>query len=171
MTAASDPEPGNIGVPGVKLLTATYPYNSSQPLWAGQQAIGGAEFDHAVSNSKNPEEEAARILKVFFHHTKVGVDYGDTPNENWEETMNYLDVPIKDVEYMNGRLCNATTLGQTSLLQQIDQANLDLLFMAGTLATREVSKICTAIGPPNKCDSPRTCCIAGGGYWNGQHCE
>ena len=46
--------------------------------------------------------------------------------------MNYLDVPFNDVQYMNKHLCNATKLGETSLLQQIDQANLDLLFMAGT---------------------------------------
>ena len=143
MKAASLPDPGDISVAGVKLLTGPYP-----PLWHDQQAIGGAEFDHAASNPKDdvgcplddpnckkpqnanmsPETAAANVLKAFFHNTKAGKDYGDP--QAGTETMNYLEVPMDDVVYMEKHGCTAPS-GQTSIAKQLFDANNELLVMAG----------------------------------------
>ena len=161
MTAASEPEFGNIGVAGVKLLTARY-----DGLRETGQLIGGAQFDHAVSNLRDHEgcpssdrtcqhtpmtveTAAVAVLKEFFHHTTVGQNYGDAPADNLNETMYYLDVPQGDIEYMEQNGCTSNTTGVLSLYQQLATANYYLKFMAGQHPPIfELLDICQPIKPP-----------------------
>ncbi|MGA7341908.1 MAG: hypothetical protein WBX18_14990, partial [Terracidiphilus sp.] len=91
MTAGSPPAPGDIGVAGLKVLTSLRP-PPSPPI------LGGAEFDHAVSDPNSiqqqgcleypkepkncqdltPEAAAYNTLTVFFGVTPAAGDYGGT---------------------------------------------------------------------------------------------
>ncbi len=141
MTAATSNDTGNISLAGVKLLTVANP-----PNWTA--AIGGAEFDHAVSLpndgvgclkgdagcKQNAEPAAANVLYTFFDKTSAGPHYTNTngikgKSENF--TINYLEVPLDDVIYMQKNRCTSLTTGYSSLVQQLWQANYDLLVMAG----------------------------------------
>jgi hypothetical protein len=145
MTAASSIETGNIGIAGVKVLTAANP-----PYWTAPLAIGGAEFDHAVSHPKDgvgclrkqgncdlsPEDAAANVLHVFFANTPIGEEYPDSGEHNGvkgNQKVYYLDVPLADVEYMKKHGCSTPRGTGASLALQIAKANQDLFRMANEM--------------------------------------
>jgi hypothetical protein len=145
MTAASSIETGNIGIAGVKVLTAANP-----PHWTAPLAIGGAEFDHAVSHPKDgvgclrkqgncdlsPEDAAANVLHVFFANTPIGEEYPDSGEHNGvkgNQKVYYLDVPLADVEYMKKHGCSTPRGTGASLALQIAKANQDLFRMANEM--------------------------------------
>ncbi|HEY6330626.1 MAG TPA: hypothetical protein VI756_14910 [Blastocatellia bacterium] len=140
MTASSTLTDGNIGVPGVKVLTSLTP----PPSPAFQ---GGAEFDFAVSGSNaqlegcpkypkkcknlSPEEGGYYVLKVFFNQTTAGKSYGGM---NGSAPIQYLNVPYLDVQYAQANLCPATKskiIGNTSLQDLLNMASHDIFGMAG----------------------------------------
>jgi hypothetical protein len=145
LKGASSIEPGNIGVAGVKILTAANP-----PHWTAPLAIGGAEFDHAVSHPKDgvgclgkqgkcdlsPEDAATNVLHAFFANTPVGEDYPDAGEHNGvkgSQKIYYLDVPLADVEYMKKNRCNTPRGTGTPLAQQIAKANQEMFRMASEM--------------------------------------
>ena len=154
MTASSPSTNGNIGVPGVKVLTSLTPA-PAVPL------VGGAEFDHPISLSTTMEEtgcpsgnsdcagltieEAAyNVLTVFFNLTPAAAFYGGTVGT---APIQYLDVPMNDLQYAQATACPATAspfLGNTSLHDLYARASRDLLAMAGQ----------TTVLPPPTCTSP-----------------
>jgi uncharacterized protein (TIGR03437 family) len=141
MTASSPSTNGNIGVPGVKVLTSLTPA-PAVPF------VGGAEFDHPISLSTTMEEtgcpsgnndcvgltieEAAyNVLTVFFNSTPAAAFYGGTVGT---APIQYLDVPLPDLQYAQATACPATPspfLGNTSLHDLFARASRDLFAMAG----------------------------------------
>ena len=125
MTASSSVTTGDIGIPGVKLLTALSP---PPPV----PFVGGAEFDKAVSTPStlqqqgcpNPnggctgltvEEGAYNTLTVFFSGTPAASFYGGTVGP---APIQYLDVPLPDLQYALANPCPAAPspiLGYMSL--------------------------------------------------------
>ena len=154
MTASSQSTNGNIGVPGVKTLTSLTPA-PAVPF------VGGAEFDHPISESTTMEEtgcpdgnsdcvgltieEAAyNVLTVFFNLTPAAAFYGGTVGT---APVQYLDVPLADLQYAQATPCPATVspfLANTSLQDLYARANRDLLAMAGQ----------TTSLPPSTCPNP-----------------
>ena len=151
---ASSPETlatGDIGVPGIKLLTSLLP--PPTPRFQG-----GAELDHPVSSAlqnegcPNPqggctgltiEEGMFNVLTVFFDQTPVAPFYDGTFGR---ATVQYLEVDYVDMQYAEGNPCPAATsptLGKTSLQDLLNRANRDLLAMAGSL---------TPLAPPTCAD-------------------
>jgi len=141
MAASTDPDPGDIGIAGVKLLTALWP-----PPWPRIQ--GGAEFDHSVSGTTKEREgcrtypkplcepltvvdAAYNVLTVFFDGTPAGPSFDGT----WGPApIEYLEVPLEDVQYAEANLCPvkvSTVHGSTSLQDLLNQASHDLFEMAG----------------------------------------
>ncbi len=129
MTAADYVSLGNIGIAGVKLLTSSHPF------------LGGAEFDHPVSNlgdgvgctmaegpgcSISIEAAAYNLLTVFFYGTPAATLYGGT----WGSApIDYLEVPYVDVQYAEMNLCPGP-LSNMSLQDLLDGASRDLFEMA-----------------------------------------
>jgi uncharacterized protein (TIGR03437 family) len=154
MTASSPSTNGNIGVPGVKVLTSLTPA-PAVPF------VGGAEFDHPISLSTTMEEtgcpsgnndcvgltieEAAyNVLTVFFNSTPAAAFYGGTVGT---APIQYLDVPLPDLQYAQATACPATPspfLGNTSLHDLFARASRDLFAMAGQ----------TTALPASTCKSP-----------------
>lgn len=106
MTASSPMTPGNIGVPGVKILTSLTPA-PAVPF------VGGAEFDYAISQSSTIqetgcpdgnsdcvgltiEEAAYNVLTVFFNQTPAAAFYGGTVGT---APIQYVDVPLQVVSF------------------------------------------------------------------------
>lgn len=137
MTATSPTLPGDIGVPGVKLLTSLSPSFS-----------GGAEFDHPVSQGQNmqaegcnmpdgdcpgltAEEGAYNVLSVFFSGTPAYTYYGAMPGS---APIQYLDVDYTDVQYAQSNPCPtlpSTVPGTPSLQDLLNRASRDIFAMAG----------------------------------------
>ena len=137
MTASSLLTIGNIGIAGVKLLTALTP-----PL------LGGAEFDFPLTdptmlqpegcpdpNSGCPgltiEEGTYNVLTVFFNGTPAAGFYGGTAGT---APIQYVDVPMPDVQYAMATPCPATpspTIGNISVHDLYARASRDLFAMAG----------------------------------------
>jgi len=140
MTAASPVTTGNIGVPGVKLLTALSPPPSTPFL-------GGAEFDQPVSGPStlqsegcpNPnggcpglsvEEAAYNVMTVFFNGTPAATFYGGTVGT---APIQYLEVPFNDLQYALANPCPAapnSNIGEMSLQDLYNRASHDLFAMA-----------------------------------------
>ncbi|HEY4364656.1 MAG TPA: hypothetical protein VGN17_27070 [Bryobacteraceae bacterium] len=149
MTASSQATPGNIGVPGIKILTSLTPAPAI-PF------IGGAEFDHPISEVRTMqetgcpdgnsdcmgltvEEAAYNVLTVFFNSTPAAAFYGGTVGT---APLQYLDVPLADLQYAQATLCPVTAspfLANTSLQDLYARANRDLLAMAGQTASLPAS--------------------------------
>jgi uncharacterized protein (TIGR03437 family) len=146
MTASSPSTLGNIGVPGVKLLTSLSP-PPSPPF------VGGAEFDKPVSLSAadleeqgcpaasgncpglSVEEGAYNAMTVFFIGTTAAAFYGGTPGA---ATIQYLEVDFQDVQYALANSCPSApspTLGYISLQDLFARANRDLFAMANQVMT------------------------------------
>jgi hypothetical protein len=141
MTASSNLTDGNIGIPGVKVLTSLMPPPS--PVFQG-----GAEFDFPVSAGSNeqqegcpaypkkcknlsPEEGGYYVLKVFFNGTTVGKSFG---GKKGSAPIQYLNVPYLDVQYAQATPCPATKskiIGEMSLQDLLNSASHDLFEMAG----------------------------------------
>ena len=114
MTASSPVTLGDIGVPGVKLLTSLWP-----PPWPS--FIGGAEFDLAVSNPKQvqqegcpnsdptctltPEEAAYNVMTVFFYGTPAAKFFN---GERGPAPMQYLELDYVDIQYAEMNPCPPT---------------------------------------------------------------
>jgi hypothetical protein len=135
MKASNSNKTGDIGLPGVKLLTLL-----SLP--------GGAEFDHPVTGSANfleqgcpdypdvskctdltKEQAAYNVLKVFFHGTPAADFYRGEVTAH----VQYLEVPYLDVEYANTHpfeTAPVANLGSVSLENLLYKANQDLFEMA-----------------------------------------
>jgi uncharacterized protein (TIGR03437 family) len=139
MTASSAVTIGDIGVQGVKVLTALSPPPST-PF------IGGAEFDFPVSGATlqtegcpnssgacpglTPEEAAYNVMTVFFTGTPAAGFYGGTLGT---APIQYLDVPYTDVQYALATPCPAATnssIGNLSLQDLYNRASHDLFAMA-----------------------------------------
>ncbi len=114
---------GDIGIPGVKLLTNLSPA-PSPPIGAG------AEFDFPVSGNKIDEEgcplgnscaltveqAAYNVLKVFFDYTSEAKSFGGTLGGGH---VDFLGVPYPDVVYAEGHPC-------AELQNLLDTASQDL---------------------------------------------
>ena len=141
MNASSPLTPGNIGIAGVKVLTALTP-PPAIPL------IGGAEFDYAVSDPTmlqlqgcpnpnggciglTPEEGAYNTFTAFFYDTPAASFYG---GEVGTSPIQYVEVPLPDLQFAIANPCPATPspfLGQTSLHDLYSRASRDLFAMVG----------------------------------------
>lgn len=157
MTASSRSTNGNIGVPGVKVLTSLTPAPAA-PF------VGGAEFDYPISESRTMEEtgcpdgnsdcvgltieEAAyNVLTVFFSQTPAAAFYGGTVGT---APIQYLDVPMPDLQYAQATACPATAspfLANTSLQDLYARASRDLLAMAGQTTPLAPSTCAVAAAP------------------------
>jgi hypothetical protein len=135
----SDTTRGDIGLPGVKLLTSLRP---QPPI----PIRGGAEFDYPVSDPKTaakegctspggtcsitPEEAAFNVLTVFFDGTPEGTLYGGTRGP---APLQYVDIDYTDVEYAEMNPCPptpSTALGETSLQDLLNRASQGLFQIA-----------------------------------------
>jgi len=154
MNASSALTPGNIGIAGVKLLTGLTP-PPAIPL------IGGAEFDHAVSDPTmlqlqgcpnpnggctglTPEEGAYNSFTAFFYNTPAAPFYGGAVGT---APIQYVEVPLPDVQYALANPCPATPspiLGNISLHDLYARASRDLFAMAHQTVTL----------PPSSCSKP-----------------
>jgi uncharacterized protein (TIGR03437 family) len=155
MRASSAATSGDLGVPGVKLLTSLSP--APTPPF-----IGGAEFDLGVTDSDlqmegcaapsgncpglTSEEGAYNAMAVFFSGTPAGAFYGGTAGTTH---LQYLDVPYKDVQFAMANPCPATpspTLGYTSLQDLYTRASRDIFAMADQ-ATNLTASTCAKSAP------------------------
>ena len=135
MKASNSNDTGDIGLPGVKLLTSL-------------SLLGGAEFDHPVTGNANfleqgcpgypdvsqctdltKEQAAFNVLAVFFYGTPAADFYrGEVTSR-----IQYLEVPYLDVEYANKHPCETApvgNLGNMSLEDLLYLASKDLFEMA-----------------------------------------
>jgi hypothetical protein len=155
MTASSAFVTGNIGVPGVKVLTSL-----------SASFLGGAEFDHPVSSGPNvqqqgctdfpmspsscavtAEEGAYNTLEVFFYGTPAAAYYGGTPGP---APMQYVDIDYMDVQYAQTTPCPSlpsTIPAQPSLQDLFNRASRDLFAIAGQQTALPPST-CQPTGPP-----------------------
>jgi uncharacterized protein (TIGR03437 family) len=140
MNASSRLTPGNIGIAGVKVLTGLTP-PPAVPL------IGGAEFDHAVSDPTmlqlqgcpdpnggciglTPEEGTYNTFTAFFYNTPAASFYG---GQVGTAPIQYVEVPLPDLMYSLANPCPAIPspiLGNTSLHDLYARASRDLFAMA-----------------------------------------
>ena len=153
MTASSPVTIGNIGVQGVKVLTALSP-PPSPPF------IGGAEFDIPVSGSDLQQEGcpdpsgncpglsvaegAYNVMNVFFTGTPAAAFYGGTAGT---APIQYLEVSYLDVQFALANPCPAApspTLGYISLQDLYSRASRDIFTMANQTVTL----------PPPTCSLP-----------------
>lgn len=156
MTAASAVTPGNIGVQGVKVLTALSP-PPSPPF------IGGAEFDIPVSGPDLQQEGcpdpsgncsglsiaegAYNVMAVFFAGTPAAAFYGGTVGT---APIQYLEVSYLDLQYALANACPATpspSLGYMSLQDLYARASRDILAMANKV-TSLPAPTCSKTAPP-----------------------
>lgn len=167
MRAGSDIYTGNIGVPGLKVLTSLTP-RPRPPI------LGGADFDFQVSvpgsmlqqgcpnysannpdpkDCKNldPETAAYNTFTVFFDGTPAAGDFGGSsiipPIDN--APIQYVEVDWVDVQYAQDpkHQCQTFadgTTGPPSLQDWYNLASYDLFTMAGKAATL----------PPTTCSEP-----------------
>ncbi len=158
MTAASPRATGNIGVPGVKVLTSL----TSAPAVPFQ---GGAEPDLAISQGSTLQAEGCpdgksdcagltieegqyNVLTVFFDRTPAAPFYGGTVGS---APMQYLDVPMVDVQYAQATPCPVKAspfLGNTSLQDLYARASRDLFAMAGQTTVLPASTCAKAAPAP-----------------------
>ncbi len=144
MTASSAVTIGNIGVQGVKVLTALSP-PPSPPF------IGGAEFDFPVSGSDlegegcpdpsgncpglSVAEGAYNVMTVFFTGTPAAAFYGGTVGT---APIQYLEISYLDLQYALSNACPATpspSLGYMSLQDLYARASRDIFAMANQTMT------------------------------------
>jgi hypothetical protein len=154
MTAGSNTMTGNIGIPGIKVLTSLTP-PPHRPF------LGGAEFDFQVSlpnqlqqqgcpgysqkdpnppNCANltPEQAAYNTFTVFFDGTPDASTFGGTPGP---APMQYVEVDYVDVQYAQDprNKCQTflpgMTQGPPSLQDIYNLASYDLYTMAGEPGT------------------------------------
>jgi hypothetical protein len=142
MTASSQVTTGDIGVPGLKVLTAL-----KTPSF-----LGGAEFDFAVSDPSTveqegcpdpntlcmpfgffitPEEATYNVLTVFFDGTPAATDFGGTYGT---APIQYVELDYTDIQYAQKNPCPtlpSTLAGTPSLQDLINQASHDLFLIAG----------------------------------------
>jgi uncharacterized protein (TIGR03437 family) len=156
MTAASPLTSGNIGVQGVKVLTALSPPPSPS-------FVGGAEFDIPVSGSDLEQEGcpdpsgncpglsvvegAYNVMTVFFTGTPAAAFYGGAVGT---APMQYLEVSYLDLQYALSNACPATpspSLGYMSLQDLYARASHDILAMAHQVTALPAST-CSKIAPP-----------------------
>ncbi len=147
MRASSATCTGDIGLPGVKLLTSLSP-----PL------LGGAQFDHAVSGTKkqryevgcppppsskctvkskpapnckvNKEEAAYYVLANFFYGTPFAKYYGAEPGT---APMQWVEVDYVDIRYAQNHphpTLPSTIPCNPSLQDLLNRASYDLFTMA-----------------------------------------
>jgi hypothetical protein len=167
MRAGSNIYTGNIGVPGLKVLTSLTP-PPRPPI------LGGAEFDFQVSlpgsmlqqgcpdysakdpdptDCKNldPETAAFNTFTVFFDGTPAAGDFGGAssipPIDN--APIQYVEVDWDDVQYAQDPKHQCQTFadgtsGPPSLQDWYNLASYDLYTMAGKAATL----------PPTTCPGP-----------------
>ncbi len=140
LTASDPTTTGDIGMPGVRLLTSLAPPPATPFL-------GGAEFDHPVSGGnlqqegcpKYPnvcanlaiEEAAYNVMAAFFYGTPAATFYGATLGT---APLTYLEVPYEDVQWAEMNLCPAqpsSIIGNLSLQDLFNRASRDLFAMAG----------------------------------------
>jgi uncharacterized protein (TIGR03437 family) len=148
MTASSAVTAGNIGVQGVKVLTALTPA-PSPPF------IGGAEFDFPVSGSSlegegcpdpsgncpglSVAEGAYNVMTVFFTGTPAAAFYGGTAGT---APIQYLEVSYLDLQYALANPCPPTpspTLGYMSLQDLYARASRDIFAMANQVTALPAS--------------------------------
>ena len=156
MTASSAVTIGNIGVQGVKVLTALSP-PPSPPF------IGGAEFDFPVSGPDlqgegcpdpsgncpglSVAEGAYNVMTVFFTGTPAAAFYGGTVGT---APIQYLEVSYLDLQYALANACPATpspTLGYMSLQDLYARASRDIFAMANQVTALPAST-CSKTAPP-----------------------
>jgi uncharacterized protein (TIGR03437 family) len=144
MTASSAVTIGNIGVQGVKVLTALSP-PPSPPF------IGGAEFDFPVSGPDlegegcpdpsgncpglSVAEGAYNVMTVFFTGTPAAAFYGGTVGT---APIQYLEVSYLDLQYALSNACPiapSPTLGYMSLQDLYARASRDIFAMANQTIT------------------------------------
>jgi len=143
MTAARSLKTGDIGIAGVKVLTAMEPASF----------LGGAEFDFAVSDATTieqegcptyppacfmpfgyfltPEEAAYNVLTVFFNGTSAGTHYGGTSGP---APIQYVALDYTDIQYAQTHPCPtllSTLPGAPSLQDLLNMASHDLFAIAG----------------------------------------
>ena len=146
MTASSPLKLGNIDVPGVKLLTS---FSTQTPA-----ILGGAEFDHSVSEESERQEEGCpsfpkstcpglpfvgftteeatyNVLKVFFNQTKYAGYYGGTEGE---APIQWVDLNYTDIIYAQDHpaLLPSTVPCSPSLQDLLDRASWDLFSISGS---------------------------------------
>ncbi len=119
---------GNIGVPGVKVLT-DWPNSLPQP--PTPLILGGAQFDFSVTTGNHiklegclpgdsgctipPEQAAFNVFANFFNCTAAGANTSDTALfsfvTNCEQStisdapIQFINVEYQDVEYAHSHLC------------------------------------------------------------------
>ncbi len=154
MTAGSNINTGNIGIPGIKVLTSYEP-----PLHP--PFLGGAEFDFQVSYANQlqqqgcpnysksnptpkdceyltPEQGAFNTLTVFFDGTPGAADFNGIPGP---APMQYVEVDDVDVQYALKPenqcqiLLPSMTKSAPSLQDIYSLASYDLYTMNGKSAT------------------------------------
>jgi uncharacterized protein (TIGR03437 family) len=157
MTASSATTIGNIGVQGVKVLTALSP-PPAPPF------TGGAEFDFPVSGATlqtegcaaasgvcpglTAEQAAYNVMTVFFTGTPAAAFYGGTLGT---APLEYLDVPYTDVQYALANPCPSapnSLVGDLSLQDLYNHASRDLLAMANHAASLPPLTCTTAAATP-----------------------
>lgn len=146
MSASTELAEGNIGVPGVKVLTS----RSTVPF---PPILGGAAFDHPASGANmqrqgcptypvkcdtlTAELAAYNTLAVFFNQTAVQTYYNGKGIPANPKPMHYLDVNYPDVQYAMdpAHQCPpkrpVTGLGNTSMQDLLNHAKSDLFAIAG----------------------------------------
>jgi hypothetical protein len=156
LTAASDTAFGDIGMPGVRLVT------SLSPPFAPQAIFGGAEVDHPISGKEKLEQETgcptdkaphaktchgltqeeaeANVLYDFFYGTPDAAQFpqsrqfaGSGGVGNEQGTVEFLWVPYLDILYATANKCldeKKILRGDTSVQDQLDRALYYLLVMA-----------------------------------------
>ena len=189
LRASSQTTDGNIGLPGVKLLTSLKPSPTPPPV-----ILGGAAFDHPVSEPNQTqfmgcpiakkkggctttftvEEAAENVLAVFFDKTHFSDYYQGVqakPVSKGNEPIHYLDVPYDDVQYAEMHPCpvtTSTTLGDKSLQDLLLDASHDLLSMPdGPTATRSNTCVRSTDNVPPVTTAALSGAIGSNGWFNG----
>jgi hypothetical protein len=157
LTASSDTAFGDIGMPGVRLVTSLSPPSGSPAIF------GGAEVDHPISGSEQlrqetgcptdkaphakkcsgltQEEAEADVLYDFFYGTPDAAQFPQFPLfagsggvGNEQGTVQFLWVPYLDILYATANKCldeQKILRGDTSVQDQLDRALYYLSVMAG----------------------------------------
>ena len=156
LTASSDTAFGDIGMPGVRLVT------SLSPPFGPPAIFGGAEVDHPISGNEQmrqetgcptdkapdkkqckgltQEEAEADVLYDFFYGTPDAAHFPQAPQfvgsggvGNEQGTVEFLWVPYLDILYATANKCldeKKILRGDTSVQDQLDSASYYLLVMA-----------------------------------------
>jgi hypothetical protein len=173
LTASSDTAFGDIGMPGVRLVT------SLSPPFGPPAIFGGAEVDHPISgseqlrqetgcpNDKAPdkkrckgltqEEAEADVLYDFFYGTPDAAHFPQAPQfagsggvGNEQGTVEFLWVPYLDILYATANECldeKKILRGDTSVQDQLGRALYYLSVMAG-LPVPELPRACVISSGP-----------------------